>query len=369
MDPMKSAGWIFAVGVGGTIAASAVAPEQQPKAPVAQTQVIKPPAFLDYLIQDVCVDGEQRVVNGDPAVCATHRNVELGEKIPFVVTDFDHASQISLSAVSSVPVRSKDGAIMVLVSKGLEGRYTPDYKFSFSRERDAFDLIDISNSQYASIVRTFDGGCFDQIFSRNGKAAGMANRAGGWILFPRSSSAAELPENGSVRLKTYRMQVSPGLPQCANNEATGMSFWAKPARYTFETGKTLSALRTEHFAAADLTDPVNSFERFYFTREYGMTRWESWWTVAHCHATLGRESPRCGQTPGNPLRTRCDKLKLPSNQTSGLEQWGGQGWVRMDCRDTTRYVPLAQPQLPLSPEMGRGDGLIDIDYAATVSGR
>jgi len=368
MIAMKSAALILALAIGGTIAGTSVAPEQ-PKAPTVQKQIVKPPALLDYLIQNVCVDANQRAVSGDPAVCPSHRNVEMGEKIPFVVTDFDHALGTSLSAVSSIPVRATDGATLVLVSKSLEGRYTPDFNFSFSRGRDAFDLIDISNSQYASIVRTFDGGCFDQVFSRNGKARGMANRAGGWILFPRTASPSALPGSGSLRLRTYRMQVSAGPPQCADNDASGITHWTKPTSYTFETGKTLAALRTDHFAAADLAQPSNSFERFYFTRAYGMTRWESWWTVAHCHASLGANSPRCGQTPANPLRTRCAVLKLPGNVTSGIEQWGGQDWVRMDCRDTTRYVALKRPHLPLSSDVARGDGLVDIDYAATVAGR
>lgn len=367
-EPMKVLASILALSITGTLAGDAVAP-QRPAASAGRTMPIaRPAALLDYLIQDVCVDANQRVISGDPATCPTHRNVAVGEKLPFVLTDFDRSAGISLSAVSSIPVRAADGATLVLVSKNLQGRYTRDFTFSFSPGRDAFDLIDVSSSHYASIVRTFDGGCFDQIFSRNGKAEGMADRAGGWILFPRPGAPSDLPTSGSVLLKTYRMQVSPGPPQCANNQATGITFWTKPTSYTFETGKTLSALRTDHFAAADLAQPVNSFERFYFTREYGMTRWESWWTVAHCRATLGAQSPRCDQAAANPLRARCAVLKLPSNVVSGLERWGGQDWVRMDCRDTTRYVALDRPHLPLTPEVARGGGLVDIDYAATIAG-
>jgi len=39
----------------------------------------------------------------------------------------------------------------------------------------------------------------------------------------------------------------------------------------------------------------------------------------------------------------------------------------MDCRDVTRYVALARPQLPLSREIATGNGLVDIDLAATRS--
>src|SRR5688500_8402125 len=135
------------------------------------------PGIMDYLIQDVCVDSQDRLIAGDPATCASHRNLRLGERLPYIVTDFDRAAGISLASFSSIPVRSTQGDTMVLVVKSLEGRYTPDYRFSFSGARDAFDLIETSHSPYASIVRTFDGGCFDQIFARNRRGGSRADRA------------------------------------------------------------------------------------------------------------------------------------------------------------------------------------------------
>lgn len=342
-----------------------------PARPVASSPRAQPAGseILDYLIQDVCVDTRGRAVAGDPATCGSHRDLKLGERLPYLVTDFDRRHGISLGSMSSIPVRGSDGKLMVLVTKDLNGRYTPDFNFSYSRDRVAFDLIDLSHSSYASIVRTFDGGCFDQLLARNGRAARMADRAGGWILVPLSPAPSRWTRDGSLRLTTWRRQLDAARPQCASNHATGITRWARPFVYTFESGKRLRALRSDHFASAELRQPENSFERFYLTREYGTTRWESWWTVAYCRKTLGAGSPRCGQSRDNALQSRCSVLRLPSNPVAGIESWGGQPWVRMDCRDSTRYVALNKPQLPLGPEMGRGHGVVDIDYSTTVGAR
>lgn len=364
MPPLTVASWSMSVGLALAVG-SAVAPmEEVAEAPAPVTEDA---GLLDFLVQDVCVDSAQRPVSGDPATCPRHRNLRLGEKLPYIVTDFDRKAGISLGSMSSIPVRATDGSTMVLVTKSLQGRYAPDFSFTFLNSRDAFDLIDIRHSGYASIVRTFDGGCFDQLFSRNGNARGMANRAGGWILFPLARD--RWSKNGSLPVTTWRTQLSPAGPQCASNRGAGVTSWTAPATYTFETGKKLTAIRSDHFAAADLSQAENSFERFYFTREYGMTRWEAWWTVAHCRKMLGAGSVRCGQTPANTVRSRCSLLTTPAGAVSGIERWGGQPWVRMDCRDSTRYVALKRPQLPLSPHIARGHGLIDIDYAGTIKPR
>jgi hypothetical protein len=323
--------------------------------------------MLDYLVQDVCVDINGRAIPGDPASCRVHRDLRPGERLPYIVTDFDRNAGVSLGSMSSVPVRGSDGNLMVIVTKDLRGRYTPDFQFSFAREKVAFDLIDVSHSPYASIVRTFDGGCFDQLLSRNGRVKALSDRAGGWVLVPLSPAPSQWRNNGSLRLTTWRQQLDPARAQCASNHAAGLTSWAAPASYTFESGKRLRALRSDHYASADLTRPENSFERFYLTREYGTARWEAWWTVAYCQKTLGARSPRCGQSADNALRSRCSVLKLPGNAIAGLEIRGGQPWVRMDCRDSTRYLALNRPQLMLSPEMARGRGVIDVDYSATVS--
>ncbi len=67
MDLMKSAAWIFVLGIGGTIAATAVPPEQpQSSASVAKAPV-RQSSLLDYLVKDVCVNSTHQVLSGDPS--------------------------------------------------------------------------------------------------------------------------------------------------------------------------------------------------------------------------------------------------------------------------------------------------------------
>lgn len=325
------------------------------------------PDILNFLIQDICVDAADRPVAGDPATCARPRNLRIGEPLPYLLTEVDRPTGRRLTSWSSIPVRGADGHRKILVLKNFQGGYFSGSQLSFSPARDAFDLIDVDHSPYASIVRTYDGGCQDQVFSRNGRSRSMDDRAGGWILFPTRTDPARWPPSSSGQVTTWRAQISRARPQCADNHASGITFWARPQLLTFESGKRLAAIRSDHFAAADLRQQQNSFERFYFTREYGMARWEAWRTLAACRAELGSRSPRCNAATGDPETTRrCSLLRLPTQKAAVVEQWGGQTWVRLDCRDQTHTILLTQPQLPLSPEIARGGGLIDIDYQASV---
>jgi hypothetical protein len=320
------------------------------------------PELIDYLVQDVCVDSSNHPTTGDPAVCKSHRNLQVGEPLPYLLTDFDSARRSSHQAVSSLPVRGSDGQLKVLVLKMLQGSFSRDSRLEFADRRDGFDLIDISHSDYASIVRTSDPGCYDQIFSRNGRVGSLTDRSGGWVLFPLEPAPTQWPRASSLHLTTWRVQLSAAAARCASNHATGLTTWYRPASYTFESGKQLIALRTEHFAAENLTQSENAFERFYFTREYGLTRWESWQTLASCQKSFGNSGGRCAGEPHSPAARMC-------GAGGNLEEYGGQTWVRVDCRDFSHYLPLARSQFPLSRTLGSANGVRDIDYQATIEGK
>lgn len=322
---------------------------------------------VDFLVQNVCIDARDKVQPDDPATCARHRNVKIGEKVPYLLTDLDAATGQTFQAVSSIPVQGSDGSPLVLVVKSLQGSFGPDYEFNFKPARDAFDLIDVSKSRYASIVRTFDGGCFDQVFSRAGSRRTLADRAGGWILFPAGADTTDWPASQSVRHMTYRMQLADRGAACRDNQAQGLTTWAKPSPTLFESGKRLLAIRSDHFAAEDLTQAENSFERNYFTNEYGLTRWEAWQTLAYCQKTLGTADARCKpEDPANPWYGRCTKLKDATTQRSGSATIGNQTWVRVQCRDQTNLIILRNAQLFVANGIADANGVDDIDFEATA---
>lgn len=326
-------------------------------------------SLTDYLIQDVCVDATDKAIPNDPATCLRKRNLTVGEGLPYILTDYDRPTGQTFQATGSIPVRGMNGKPLVLILKSLEGSFRSDYTFNFRPERDAFDLIDVTSSKYASIIRTFDGGCSDQVFSHDGSRASLADRAGGWILFPLGSAPSAWPRVQSVNHVTYRMPLSDRGEACRDNHAGGLTRWGSPTLTEFESGKSLSAIRSDHFASANLDQTENSLERNYFTREYGLTRWEAWQTLAYCQKTLGVSSSSCRpEDPANPWFGRCTILKEETTGHAGLAIFGGQSWVRVMCRDQTHFIALRTPQKFLNDMIANGSGLTDIDYIGTENG-
>jgi hypothetical protein len=100
------------------------------------------PELMDYLIQDVCVDGSDHAIAGDPAACANHRNIMIGEPSPYIVTDFDRNANATYEAMNSIPVVGMDGLVKILYPKNLQGNFDSGFKFSFVPSRDGYDLLD-----------------------------------------------------------------------------------------------------------------------------------------------------------------------------------------------------------------------------------
>jgi hypothetical protein len=250
--------------------------------------------LLDYLVQDVCVDGADHAIAGDPANCASHRNIRIGEPSPYIVTDFDRDNgNTTYFAFNNFPVLGMDGTIKVMYAKSGRGNFNSNFIFSFNPVRDGYDFADTTNSAYASFVRTSDGGCYDQIWSHDGSSASMADRAGGWIIFPFAGTPSSWMTTNLAHPHTYHVQVTPNRPGCSNTNSTGATYWNAPAQYQFETGKVLTAIRSDHFANDTLSQRGNALERYYFTREYGFTRWEAWIPQSRCYSDYGSANPIC----------------------------------------------------------------------------
>ena len=332
---------------------------------IIQAQASADDELLDYLIQDVCTDGAGNAVAGDPASCGSHRNINIGEDLPYLVTDFDTSNGATYFSFSSIPVHGEDNTLKVLISKSGQGSFGPDFKFSFDPARDGYDLIDTTYSDFASAIRTSDGGCFDQMFSPTGDISSISARAGGWPLFPYDTWKT----GSSALVHTYKVQITPNVNGCSNGNSAGVTYWNAPAVYTFETGKSLTAIKQYHYASSQLAAQNNALELYYFSKEYGATRWEAWIPQSRCFAENGNNAGICHpEDPGNyPLQGRCSKLVVSSTGIAGLDTWGGQNWVRTDCRDNTNYVALNTPQLMLDDTMAQNDGYVDINYGETVS--
>ncbi|BAZ27603.1 hypothetical protein NIES4074_00300 [Cylindrospermum sp. NIES-4074] len=322
---------------------------------------------LDYLIQDVCVDALDNPIPGDPTVCPKHRNIWIGEKVPYLLTDKDTANEnATYQALSSYPVLGTDGALKIMVSKNMEGNFNSSFRYSFFKSRDAYDLIDTSGP-YISIIRTSDPGCYDQKFALN-----SSQRTNGWILFAPGGSGKLLhqimitrldlnPPPSCIAANTVNKVYQP-VSQVKKNSV--QDIWNAPTAVSFESGKRLQSIVTYHVANDDFTRRNNAIERFFFTREYGFTRWEAWIPLSRCISENGANSPVCKpDSPQNFLKGRCGV----SSPIPGIEVWGNQQWVRVDCRDSTNYVALSKPMIPLTFRMARTNNLLDVDYHSVIA--
>lgn len=180
-------------------------------------------------------------------------NANVGELLPYILTDSGRSNNVTYESFSSIPVHAQDHTLKVLIFQSGQGNFGSSYTFSFGASHDGYDLIDATFSSYTSIIRTSDRGCFDQRLTHDGSISPIPDRAGRLIPFPYASDPLAFPQSSSTDVHTYKVQITHNLPDCANGDSNGVSYWNSPASYTFETERTLQAIKQDHFAAINLS--------------------------------------------------------------------------------------------------------------------
>jgi hypothetical protein len=345
------------------------------------SQIMSGNVILDYLIQNVCVDASDRPIVGDPATCGTSRNVRIGERVPYILTDVDtRNNNTRYEGHFSYPLAGTDGLLKVIAVKQLIGGNRPvldaNYQYGFSETRDGYDLLDVSDT-FVSAIRTSDGGCFDQKFSTPDPVTGnFLKRTNGWRFMPRAGATAFGTEQHNIRID----RLTPIIPSTCNRvdrvlDNSVLAVWSPPEAITFESGKTLSTIQTSHVANFNFDEENNAIEKYFFTREYGYTRWEAWEPQAKCIAKRGNNPICFPDTQANILSGRCPTRVPDANGNPtiaptplpGIVTLATKPWVRVDCRDATSYVALNTPSLPLDGFVGQSNGLVDIDSASVFN--
>ncbi len=315
-------------------------------------QIKKGGDYLDYLISDVCVNSNDVPISGDPYICPSHRNIRIGERLPYIITDLDASRNARYQMLSSLPVVGTDGKLKILVTKNFQGNFTSSFRYNtnYNKTITGYDLVD-PNSSVASFIRTSDGGCFDQLFFHDAN-----KRQGGWPLFAKNLL------DGSVRHNILIRRLDPDLPSNCNriDQALGntvLTVWNRPVPMKFESGKIMNTIVSYHYAHFDLGRVENALERFFFTKEYGFTRWEAWIPKQKC-LTQGGNLSRCDpHAADNILLQRCN----PTSPLPGVDSWGGKEWVRVDCRDSTFEVLLSKGTIPLDFSQAATNDVKDVD--------
>ena len=281
---------------------------------------------LDFLIQDVCVDEQDRPIPGDPASCPRHRDLRPLERTPFLRTD-NEAGKV-YQAITSHPVRSpypgqRLPRIAATKEFGGDDPSTAFRDFDLCLPgiceppfRDGYDILE-ADGDFVSITGTSDPGINGQVFWNSTCSGGMedpANHEDSWLSFP----VRILLNPKGARLAWLKINQGTGCPWFFNPAWTEWELLPTP--FVFTSGKALEAIRSDHFGGRSPAR-ADHIERFYFTRAYGFTRWERWE-----RGDVTVKAHGC-------------------NGATTLER-DGVIYRRTDCRDTTHVIPQAVPYLP-----------------------
>jgi hypothetical protein len=291
----------------------------QAAASVAQLNANDP---MSWLVKSVCTDSQNLVLPVDPyggcPVGAAIRKIQSGDPLPY-----HNIEQGGYQQRDAYPVYSPSDAKTWVIATF---DYSPFNEYSLFNGTDGYDVYALQNG-WATITNTSDGGGYGQTFYGSGCTVG-----GGWGLFPTVGFL-----NGSKATlaiaDVYWEQTGQSYPgACPSHySTTTLTTWKHQPRFQFggvngNPTKTMDALISYHGFRSGAGFLQNGhLEVFYFTREYGITRWEAWAPTA--------------QRP-----TATTQCQVPATQT-----YQGVAFVVQACHDWSNLIAAAAPQLPIWP--------------------
>jgi hypothetical protein len=204
--------------------------------------------------------------------------------------------------------------------------FAPHGVYNLTRGSDGYDVYGIRNG-VVSGWNTQDGGGYSTTFFSPGCTVGN-----GWVFFPATGFLT--PGTRSAQISgVYWQQRGESFPgSCPSGYGTAGGSW-ETQTYTFgglngNTKKTLETIVSIHgFQNTEQFRTKGHLEVFYFTREYGITRWEVWRPVSQ-----------------NPTRsTTCANV---DNRT-----YNGMEFLVTHCRDwsNVKVATSTQAGIPLWP--------------------
>lgn len=230
---------------------------------------------LDYLVQEVCDDGQGGHTTADPVTCLTRaRKLRIGEALPYHKWDGPTPST-AVQISDSYPIASLNGGVRVVQTYFFDNQsafLTPTFDASDPKSvnanpalgRTGYDLLG-ADGTYVAAMGTYDPGAGWQPFwQRN-----ICSLVDTWVDFPKSGPIP-LPYGSTV---TALINSS---PQCPTNGNYGSSYtvWNYYNGVHYESGKHLNTIKVWHFNGSTIN--AAGIEEFYFSKEYGGTRWEAW---------------------------------------------------------------------------------------------
>jgi hypothetical protein len=293
---------------------------------------------LDFMIQNVCLDGSQAVLGGVSPIdgdqrCIAQRDLRPGERLPYHKHDHpgvtDRAAPRGYQRHDSFPVE--------IAQFGLAIEHSFDFGFGDGRQFGKFDAgrgdggdVTLVSGEAASFAATEDGGAGFQLFVGSGcrdrPDTAALNRS--WII---ALLDPERPLEGETvaRLRSLREGRQESCP--GRLDAAYTRWHVQPVQYRAADGQgpavVLPTLISEHYGG-EHPESADHVERFYFTRELGSTRWERWQNLDHSRDFSADRLTKAASELA--LSGRCSRAETPA---------GGARLVMIDCREWTLIEP------------------------------
>lgn len=246
---------------------------------------------MTWLIKSVCTGSQNQVLAAEPyggcPAGAGIRKIKPGDPLPY-----HNIEQMGYQQRDAYPVVDPANRKAWIIATY---DWSPFNTFNLYNGTDGYDVYSVANG-WASIVNTSDGGGYGQTFFGSNCTVG-----GGWVLFPASgflsSGQAAVPIADQYWEQSGQSYPGSCPPGYSTNTQTS---WKHQTNFQFggRNGNPTKAMDTVISYHGFQSGPafLNSghLEVFYFTREYGITRWEVW-TPIQQHPTPTAECSGPGQ--------------------------------------------------------------------------
>ena len=284
-------------------------------------------SMYDFLVQDVCLDAQANVLSDkgpSDGACQSRRNLEAGEALSYHKHD-QHGVDTSPAAAQG---------------------YQRSDSFPSANGKYIVQSLDfgVSGSSFGTKDVTQDG--FNIYESRGDRASIVAKEDGyGSLEYFVSSTCSQSPYNvsrdnndswviadtflftGGNTVSSTKTGSSPTY--CPGSFDQSYTTWNMLPSFTYTSSESLKTLVSTHYSHATI-ETSDHKEVFYFTDEYGATRWERWERLDTPYHT--DEVSRAASKDASGV---CNNA--PGILVDGLGSYGA--WYRVDCREWTVIRP------------------------------
>lgn len=349
----------------------------------AQSQGFGP--IADFMTMDVCTGPDGKAVSGVPGEkdCRRHRDIAPGETPPYTLQNFPApASGCAAGPVSKINVPVSRFHETRIVSSTL--RQVP-CSAAASEEDDELERngasIQWHDDEYGFIMGSYSPVSLSSFESDLCAANRQSSRRffRGWVIGPADVPALGATGYGVFQTKLQKGAASANMGACALRYSRALTTWAVE-KVSYTSGRALVSVISSHYSrgAPDGQSPGEAMqmEQTFWTREFGLSRWEKWAREDWVHPRSGKSAAdlakqlvaagRCSPPLHSPVAF------TPAMQISGTDDGAAvyrrvvsnpltgeqHAWVMTLCEDYTNVSPLADG----SKVLNRVSALADDGY-------